>query len=359
MRVLATLPQADLNEVTAAARAAEAAGFDGFITMENRHDPFLALAVAALATERIELATGIAIAFARSPMSVANIAWDLQRASSGRFVVGLGSQVRAHNERRFSVPWSPPAPRLAEYTQALRAIWRCWRGEGRLDFKGEHYEFTLMTPNFAPEDTGVPMAPVTLAAVGPAMLKVAGRVADGVRLHPFCTAKYFERTILPRIAAGLAESPLSRADFEISGGGFIATGPDEATVAERREWVRYRVAFHGSTKAYWPVLAAHGLEDLGEKLLAHSRAGTWEEMAAEVPDDVLDLFCAAAPHDGIAQVVGERYSGLSDALNASISTDKPSDLPPGVIQDIQRLPRAFQGFDTAKWSNAGGVDAAG
>ncbi len=353
MRVLTTLPQADLNDAAAAARAAEGAGFDGFITMENRHDPFLALAVAAIATERIELATGIAIAFARSPMSVANIAWDLQRASAGRFVVGLGSQVRAHNERRFSVPWSPPAPRLVEYCEALRAIWRCWRGEEKLDFQGEHYTFTLMTPNFVPPPTGTPMPAVTLAAVGPAMLRVAGRVADGVRLHPFCTRKYFEDTILPRIEAGLVESPLARADFEISGGGFIATGPDEATVAERREWVRYRVAFYGSTKAYWPVLAAHGLEDLGAKLLAHSRAGTWDEMATEITDDILDLFCAAAPHESIAAAVDARFSGLSDALNASVSTDMPSDLPPDVIQDIQRLPRIFKGFDTDKWSTSG------
>ena len=180
MRVFGTLPQDDLRQVRATARAIEAEGYDGVVAMENKHDPFLALAVAGTATERIELHTGVAIAFARTPMAVANVGWDLTGATGGRFVIGLGSQVRAHNERRFSVPWTPPAPRMREYVQVLRAIWRCWKTGEKPAFEGQHYRFTLMTPNFAPEPIEAPPPAVMIAAVGPAMLKVAAEECDGV-----------------------------------------------------------------------------------------------------------------------------------------------------------------------------------
>src|SRR5215831_14575879 len=235
MRVFTTVPQDNLREVPAAARAAEAEGHDGIVTMENQHEPFLALAVAGAVTETIELHTSVAIAFARTPMAVAEVGWDLAGATAGRFVVGLGSQVRAHNERRFSVPWTPPAPRMREYVQALRAIWRCWKTGDRLSYEGEHYRFTLMTPNFAPEPIDAAAPPVMIAAVGPAMLKVAAEECDGVKLHGFCTRRYLTDTILPRLAAGLARSGRTRAQYEISGGGFLATGADDAAVARRFE----------------------------------------------------------------------------------------------------------------------------
>ena len=345
MRIFTTVPQDDLRKVPAAAKAIEADGYDGIVTMENRHDPYLPLAVAAVETERVELVTGIAISFTRSPMVAANVSWDLNEASRGRFVLGLGTQIRAHNERRFSVPWSPPAPRMREYIQALRAIWNSWTTGERLNYRGEHYTFTLMTPNFVPETVGgLPQPRVTLAAVGPAMLKVAGEVADGVRLHPFCTRKYLEDTVLPRLDKGLAIQGRSRETFEITGGGFVVTGPDEAAVAKLREWVRYRVAFYGSTPAYWPVLEAHGLDDLGRELNAMTKEGRWDELAGRIPDDVLDLFAAIAPHDRLASVIEERFGGLVDSIYASTSSEIASDMPPGLIQDIQRIPRRFQGF---------------
>ncbi len=300
MRILNTLPQNDLNQVADAARAIEAAGFDGVVTMENRHDPFLSLAVAATATERMSLETGIAISFARSPMVVANMGWDLQAASKGRFIVGLGSQVKGHNVRRFSVPWSPPAPRMREYVQALKAIWQCWTTGERLNFEGEHYQFTLMTPNFTPEPLETPPPAVTIAAVGPVMLSVAAEVCDGARLHAFCTRKYLEETVMPRLQAGLDKAGRSRESFQISGGGFIATGPDQESVDKMFEWVRMRVGFYGSTPSYWPVLEAHGLQDLGHKLNAMSKAGQWEEMTREIPDDVVRLFAAVGTYDVIA-----------------------------------------------------------
>ena len=347
MRIFTTLPQDDLAEVPAAAAAAEARGYDGVVTMENRNEPFVALGVAAVHTRRLTLATGIAIAFARSPMVVANVSWDLQVGSRGRFVLGLGSQIRPHNERRFSVPWSAPAPRLREYVEALRAIWRAWQTGGALDYRGRHYTFTLMTPNFTPRSTGQPMVPVTVAAVGPHMLRLAGEVCDGVRLHPFCTRRYLDEVVAPTLREGLARSGRERAHFEVSGGGFIATGPDGATVAQMTEWVRARVAFYGSTPAYWPVLELHGLGDLGRKLHAMSRAGQWDLMTREIPDDVVRLFAAVGTHREIAAEVERRFGGAVDAVGLSGGYGIRQDLPPDVIQAVQRVPAVFAGFRTS------------
>ena len=346
MKVFTTVPQDDLNRIADAARAAEAAGYDGLVTMENQHDPFLPLAVAATATERVELLTGIAIAFARSPMSAANMGWDLQVASRGRFVMGVGSQVKGHNVRRFSVPWSPPAPRMREYVESLRAIWRCWKHGEKLDYRGEHYAFTLMTPNFVPEHADYPLPAITMAGVGPAMLRVAGEVCDGVRLHPFCTRDYMEKVVVKRLEEGWAKTARNRASFEITGGSFIATGADDAAVAEMVEWVRKRVGFYGSTRVYWPVLAAHGLEDLGQELFQMSINGEWDKMAPAISDDVVELFAAIGRYDEIAGHIEARFGGISDAISASAATAIQPDLPADLIQDLQRIPGQFQGFST-------------
>ena len=341
MRVLTALTQEDLNDVTAAARAAEAAGYDGLLTMENKHNPFLALGVAAVATTRVELATGVAIAFPRSPMVTASIAFDLQRASRGRFVLGIGPQVRAHNEKRFSVPWTAPAPRMREYVEGMRAIWRAWERGDKLDYRGQHYTFTLMTPNFRPSPSGQPMVPVTLAAVGPHMLRLSGEIADGVRLHPLCTQRYLDEAVLPLVGEGLAKGGRPREHFEISGGGFIATGPDDAAVQKMFEWVRYRVAFYGSTPAYWPVFELHGQGELGRKLNVMSKAAQWDRMAAEVSDDVVRHFAAIGTHAQIAREIERRVGGRVDALALG-------GLPPDLVQDVRRIPSRFAGY-RADW----------
>ena len=344
MRVIASLPQADLNAVAEAARTAEAAGYDGVMTSEQAHDPFLPLAVAATATARVELATGVAIAFARSPMSAAHQGWDLHTASRGRFVMGLGSQIKAHNERRFSVPWSAPAPRMREYVGALRAIWRCWETGEPLDYRGEHYRFTLMTPNFAPAPSGLAPPPITIAAVGPAMLRLAGEACDGVRLHAFCTRRYLEEVVVRRLEEGLANGGRARSHFEICGGGFIATGADEATVAARFEEVRGRVAFYGSTPAYRQVFELHGLADLGPKLRELSRRGAWAAMAAEIPDEVVHLFAAVGTHAVIAGEIEARFGGVADTVTLGIAEEAWPDLPSEVMRDIQRIPSRFSGI---------------
>lgn len=347
MRIETTLPLGDWRAVAPAARRAEAQGFDGLTTPEITGDPFVPLAFAALATERIQLGTAIAVAFPRSPMVVANVAWDLQVNSRGRFVLGLGPQVKGHNERRFSVPWSAPVPRMREYVESLRAIWRCWELGEPLRYEGEHYRFTLMTPEFAPKPSGLPPVPVTIAAVGRDMLRLAGRVCDGVRLHGFCTRRYLEEVALPQVLDGLAAAGRDRRHFEVWGGGFVATGRDADEVARQLEWCRYRIAFYGSTRTYSPVLALHGWDELAAKLHEMSKRGQWERMAAEVPDDVLDAFVAAAPHRDLAAAVEKRFGGLVDALALAFPDEMPDGAAREVVQDLQRIPHVFQGFPTS------------
>jgi probable F420-dependent oxidoreductase len=348
MRIFTMLPMRHWREAGPFAAAAEGAGFDAVMTVELGHDVFAPLAFAALATERVELTPSIAVAFPRSPVIMASQAWDLQANSNGRFVLGLGSQVKGHNERRFGIPWSPPAPRLRDYIRALRAVWRCWERGGKLDYRGEHYRLTLMTPDFSPEPTGLPMVPVTIAAVGEAMLRVAGEVCDGVRLHPLCSRRYLEEIALPRIAEGMQRSGRSRANFDLFGGGFVVTGPDPQTVADGIERVRKRVAFYGSTRTYLPILALHGLEELGAKLHAMSVQGRWSEMPGEVSDDVVRIFAACGTYDEIAAAIEARFGGLADSIELNFPAGTPAGLQRELLADIRRIPQVFEGFDT-RW----------
>jgi probable F420-dependent oxidoreductase len=348
MRVSTVLPVADWRACGSAAQIAEADGFDAVQSNELRHDPFAPLAFAALATARVQLATSVAIAFPRSPMVVANQAWNLHQHSYGRFVLGLGTQVRAHNERRFSVPWVAPAARMAEYVQAVRAIFRCWEWGDKLNFQGKHYTFTLMTPEFSPEPVGLPLPPIAVAAVGTLMLKTAARVADSVRLHGFMTRRYLEQVVRPLLATELAAAGKSFESFEITGGGFIATGPDEAAVREATEKIRYRIAFYGSTPAYRSVFDLHGLSDLGVRLNALSREGKWNEMAPLISDETLDLFCARAPYEGLAEAVAHRFGGLTDTMVLEFLPNDSAVARRRVIEAIQRIPHSFRGFSTER-----------
>lgn len=331
MRVLTSMSGNDLNDVGGIAADLEARGFTGITSQENRHDAFLPLAVAATQTERLQLRTSISIAFARSPMSSAMMAWDIQQASHGRFTLGLGSQVKGHNIRRFSVPWTPPAPRMREYVQSVRAIWDCWQNDSQLNYQGEHYQFTLMTPNFTPEKLECGLPRIEIAAVGPVMLKVAAEECDGVMLHGFCTRNYLEDKVMPRLHLGLNNSGRKREEFEISGGGFIASGKDDEAVDRMFEWIRMRVGFYGSTPSYWPVFESHGLEDLGHKLNDMSKKGLWDEMTKEISDDVVHLFAAVGRHDELVGAVTERFGGLVDIVAL------PEDTPPDLVQDIQAI----------------------
>jgi probable F420-dependent oxidoreductase len=292
------------------------------------------------------LVTSVAIAFPRSPMVVANQAWDLHSHSKGRFVVGLGSQIKAHNERRFSTPWIAPAARMGEYVEALRAIFRCWELGEKLSYQGRYYNFSLMTPEFSPPAQARPLPPVAMAAVGPLMLKTAARVADSVRLHSFATRAYLEQVVRPLLAEELAANGKSFENFEITGGGFIATGPDAAAVREAAEKVRYRVAFYGSTPAYRGVFDLHDVGDLGVQLTAMSKQGRWSEMAAMVPDDVLDLFVARATYDELPAAIEQRYGGIVDTVSVDFAPGTSAAVRRATVEAIQRIPSGFRGLQT-------------
>jgi probable F420-dependent oxidoreductase len=302
----------DLPAVGEYCRRAENMGFGAVWSAETRHDPFLPLAVAAATTHRVGLGTAIAIAFARSPMILAHIAWDLQKASGGRFVLGLGSQVKAHNERRFSVPWSAPAPRLREVVAALRAIWTAWQRRAPLDFRGQSYRFDLMTPFFDPGPIEHPQVPVYLAGVNPQMCRVAGEIADGLHVHSFHSARYLRECVHPAVQEGLNRAGRSRADFTFRASTMVVLGDSAEERKRHARGVKQQIAFYASTRTYQPVLAAHGLEDLVPRLHARSLAGDWEGMTDLISDATLDLFAVSGPFEEIGDRIRERYRGLYD-----------------------------------------------
>ncbi|MET1040371.1 MAG: LLM class F420-dependent oxidoreductase [Acidimicrobiales bacterium] len=305
----------DLAEVGAIARAREDQGYDGLWSAETAHDPFLPLALAAEATERAQLGTGIAVAFARNPMLLAQTAWDLQAASGGRFILGLGSQIEPHITRRFSMPWSAPAARMRELIEAIRAIWASWEDGGKLDFRGDFYTHTLMTPFFSPGPNPHGMAKVFLAGVGERMTEVAGEVSDGFLCHAFTTERYLREVTLPALERGAKAAGRSLADIEVSGPAFVVTGATAEKMADSATKTRQQIAFYGSTPAYRPVLELHGLGALQDELNAMSKQGRWEEMGELVTDDVLDLFVVVAEPEDLADAVAERFGGLVQRLS--------------------------------------------
>ncbi|HEY4625830.1 MAG TPA: TIGR03617 family F420-dependent LLM class oxidoreductase [Blastococcus sp.] len=325
----AALLSTGIDDVPATARDLESRGYAGVWASEADHDPFLPLLSAGQATSRLQVGTAIAVAFARSPMTLAMTAHDLQRYTRGRFVLGLGTQVRAHVERRFSMPWSAPVERMREYVGALRAIWSAWQDGTRLRFQGEHYRHTLMTPMFSPaaHEWGGP--PVHVAAVGPVMTRLAGEIADGLLAHGFTTARYLRERTLPALEEGLAVAGRSRADVTVSLPGLVVSGRTDAERAEAAAAVRATIAFYGSTPAYRPVLELHGWDSLGDELHALSvgrREDKWTAMRDLIDDEVLDTFAVVADPDDLSARVRERYSGLVDRFSVYASYPAPLDL---------------------------------
>ena len=306
---------ANLATVPAEAEAAEAAGYDGVWTAETSRDPFFPLLLAAEHTNRIELGTGIAVAFARNPMTVANIGWDLQAYSHGRFNLGLGSQIKAHIEKRFSMPWSHPAPRMREFVLAMRAIWDCWQNGTPLEFRGEYYHHTLMTPFFNPGPSQYGPPSVYVAAVGEKMTEVAGEVADGVLIHAFTTPQYLREVTMPALQRGLERVGRSRQDIQLSYPAFVITGHDADEVAAADTGARRQIAFYGSTPAYRAVLDFHGWGDLQPQLNAMSKQGQWVEMGSLITDEILDAFAIVCGPDEVAPAVRERFGGIIDRIS--------------------------------------------
>ncbi len=297
-----------LNDVPALARAAESIGFDAIWSSETQHDPFLPLTHVAASTTRLGFGTAVAIAFARSPLIVAHTAWDLAAQSKGRFMLGLGTQVQAHIERRFGMSWSPPVPRLREYVQAIRAAWTAWQTGGKLNFRGESYKMTLMTPFFSPGPIETPNVPIFIAGVGEPLCKLAGEVADGFHVHPYHSRQYISEVILPAIEAGLKKTDRVRDSIELATMAFVAL-TDEEIAAQRSQ-----VAFYASTPSYRPVLDLHGWTSIGEQLSSLAARGQWAEMPKLISDEMLETFVIVATWDTLADKLRAKYDGLLDRI---------------------------------------------
>src|SRR5919112_4493854 len=296
------------------ARAAEDLGFAGLWTSETKHDAFLPLAIAANETHQIELGTSVAIAFSRSPMEIAQTAWDLQDLSEGRFVLGLGTEAKPHKPRRFSMPWDRPAARLREYIMALRAIWESFQSEGPLNFEGDFYHHTLMTPFFDPGPIDNPDIPIYIAGVNTRLANLAGEICDGFHVHPFHSPEYLRRTVIPAIAEGAGQSNRNPEQVTLATSAFVITGENRENTAEQRESVRAQISFYASTPTYRTVLEAHGWEEVGERLGTMAREKKWREMPALITDEMLAAFTIEAAPDEIGPALRERYEGLIDRV---------------------------------------------
>jgi probable F420-dependent oxidoreductase len=310
----------ELDKVGAQAQELEEMGYAGILSAETSHDPFLPLLVAAQNTEKVDLMTGIAVAFGRSPMTLANIGHDLNAASKGRFVLGLGSQIRAHITKRFSMPWSNPAARMREFILAMRAIWANWNDGEPLEFTGKFYTHTLMTPFFTPTNTEFGAPRVFLAAVGPLMTEVAGEVADGMIAHAFTTEKYLRETTLPALERGFAKAGKKREDFEISYPVFVVTGQNEDELAAAKVAARRQIAFYGSTPAYKPVLDSIGVGELQGELNAMSKQGRWEEMGDLIDEGILKSFAVIGEPSTIPGQIKSRYGDIADRTSAAYAS---------------------------------------
>lgn len=303
-----------LARVPGDAAALESQGYDGCWSAEINHDPFLPLMLAAEHTARVELGTSIAVAFARSPMTVANVGWDLQGYSEGRFILGLGSQIRAHIENRFSMPWSRPVHRMREFVLALRAIWSCWQDGTRLHFEGDFYTHKLMTPMFVPEPAPYGFPKIFIAAVGEAMTEMCGEVADGMLGHAFTTKRYLDEVTIPTLLRGIKRSGRDRRDVALMCPVFVVTGERESELAAAAAVTRKQIAFYGSTPAYRKVLEMHGWGGLQDELRRLSLRGDWDAMGSLIDDEILDAFAVVAPIDGLAAKLRSRCDGAIDRV---------------------------------------------
>lgn len=331
---------ANLHETVASVKDAESAGYAGAWTAETSHDPFLPLLLAAEHSERLELGTSIAVAFARSPMTLANTAWDLQAYSQGRFILGLGSQIKPHITKRFSMEWSRPAARMREMILAIRAIWDCWSNGTPLQFRGEFYTHTLMTPFFTPdrrELEGVGHPRIFLAGVGELMTEVAGEVCDGFICHGFTTERYLREVTLPALRRGRERAGKTMDDFEIVGPSFVVTGNNENEMLAAATATRRQIAFYGSTPAYRGVLDLHGWGDLQDELNAMSKRGEWAKMGEAIDDEVLEAFAVVAEPEHVAPELGRRFGDVISRLTFYAPYTSDPERWSRVLRDLRAL----------------------
>ncbi len=315
MKLDTGLSTRNLREVPAAAKAAEEAGFDAVWTAEAGNDGFLPVALIAEHTKRIKMGPAVAIAFPRSPMAMAYTAWDLAGLSEGRFILGLGTQVKGHNERRFSVKWEAPVPRLREYIQSLRAIFKCWaEGGTKLRFEGKYYNFSLMTPFFTPPRHNYPNVPIWIAGVNQHILRLAGELCEGLHAHPFNSPKYLREFVIPHVEEGLKKAGRGRKDFQIATTAFVIVGRNKEEIERAKAGVRQQIAFYASTRTYKVVLDMHGWGDVSARLNEKAARGDWGGMASEITNEMLETYAVTGTYDDIAEKVMARYDGLLDRV---------------------------------------------
>jgi probable F420-dependent oxidoreductase len=326
-----------LDGAAAEGQKAESAGYDGLWTTETNHEPFYPLLLAADRTEQLEIGSGIAVAFARNPMTMAAAAWDLNAFSHGRLLLGLGTQIKPHIEKRFSMPWGQPAARMREFVSAMRAIWDCWQNGTPLDFQGEFYTHTIMTPFFNPGPNPYGAPTVFVAAVGEGMTRVAGEVADGMLVHAFTTQKYLREVTLPTLTEGLTATGRTRADFQLSYPALVATGDNEEEMATAIAGTRKQIAFYGSTPAYKAILDTHGWGDLQPELNALSKQGEWDQMGTLITDEILHTFAIVAEPDRVAAELHSRFGDLVDRVNLYQPYETATDVTPRVLAAFKAL----------------------
>ena len=314
MKIDTSIMASDLRDVTRLAAHAEQLGFDGIWTAEAGHDPYLPVAVAATATERVVLGTNIAVSFPRTPLVHAQIAWDLQVATRGRFVLGLGTQVKGHNERRYSVPWDQPGPRLREMIQLIRHIWDVWQNGTRPKFTGKFYQLSLMTPFFSPAPMQWSNIPIYIAGVNPYMCRLAGEQADGFHVHPFHSVKYLNETVLPNIETGLSKAGRSRKDITLATTGFVIGGDNRDDIERAKGAVRQQLAFYASTRTYQTVLDHHGWGETSQALNERAAKGDWTGMAELITDEMLEVYAVQGTWDEVPGLLRKKYTGLIDRL---------------------------------------------
>jgi probable F420-dependent oxidoreductase len=315
MKLDTGLATRNLRDMPAAARAAEDAGFDAIFIPEAGNDSFLQSLLVAEHTKKVKVGTSVAIAFPRSPMITAYTAWDLAAMAEGRFILGLGTQVKGHIERRFSTRWEAPVPRLREYIQAMRAIFKCWaEGGSKLSFQGKYYNFSLMTPFFTPPRNNFSNIPIYIAGVNEHICKLAGELCEGLHAHPFNSPKYLREFVMPNVEAGLKKAGRSRKDFTMTTTAFVIVGKNQDEISRTREAVRQQISFYASTRTYKVVLDTHGWGDVAARLNEKAAKGEWAAMAKEITDEMLDVYTISGTFDDIADKVKQRYEGLLDRV---------------------------------------------
>ena len=321
MKIDAEIAVASPAEAAGLAKKAEEFGFDCLWVNETKHDPFVQIATASGSTSRIGLGTSIALAFTRSPTTLAYTSWDLQSLSRGRFVLGLGSQVKGHIERRFGMRWEAPAPKMKDEVLALRSVWESWQNGTKMDYRGRYFHLDLMTPFFNPGPIEHPTIPVYIAAVNEGMCRVAGMVEDGIHVHPLHTARYLREVILPAIAEGASKASKRKEDVAIAASVFAAVGDDKNEIRGVREAMRQQIAFYASTRSYRKVLELHGWGDVGDRLHALSVEGDWAAMGKEVTEEMLNEFVIEGSWSEIGGIAGRKYSGLADRVRMYLPFD--------------------------------------